>query len=157
MVLFSSVAQSCPTLWDPMDRSTPGLPVHHQLQEFTQPHLYWAGDAIKPSHPLLSPPLAFNHSQHQGLFQWVSSSHQGGKEIKSVNPKGNQHWILIGGTDEAEAEAPILWPPDAKSWFTEFALPLLFYILSFSHVFFMLNVYLIYLFLSFIFKSWSHL
>ena len=76
-VLFSSVAQSCPTPCDPMDCSAPGLPVHHQLPEFTQTHVHWVGDAIQPSHPLWSPsPPAFNLSQHQGLFKWVSSSHQ---------------------------------------------------------------------------------
>ena len=67
-VQFSSVAQSCPTLCDPMDCSMPGFPVHHQLLELTQTHVHWVGDAVQPSHPLLSPsPLAFNHSQHQGL------------------------------------------------------------------------------------------
>ena len=76
-VQFSSVAQSCPALCDPMDCSTPGLPVHHQLMEFTQAHIHWVSDAIEPSHPLSSPSLpTFNLSQHQGLFQWVSSSHQ---------------------------------------------------------------------------------
>ena len=66
---FSSVAQSCPTLFDPMNRSTPGLPVHHQLPEFTQTHVHRVGDAIQPSHPLLSPfPPAPNLSQHRGLF-----------------------------------------------------------------------------------------
>ena len=66
----SSVAQSCPTLCDPMNRSTPGLPVHHQLPEFTQTHVNRVGDAIQPSHPLSSPsPPAPNPSQHQGLFQ----------------------------------------------------------------------------------------
>ena len=65
-----SVAQSCPTLCDPMNRSTPGLPVHHQLPEFAQTHVHQVGDAIRSSHPLLSPsPPAFNLSQHQGLFQ----------------------------------------------------------------------------------------
>ena len=75
-VQFSSVAQSCLTLWDPMDCSAPGLPVHHQLPEFTQTHVHWVSDAIQPSYPLssLSPP-AFNLSQHQGLFKWVSSLH----------------------------------------------------------------------------------
>ena len=67
---FSSVAQSCPTLCDPMNRSTPGLPVHHQLPESTQTHVHRVGDAIQPSHPLSSPsPPAPNPSQHQGLFQ----------------------------------------------------------------------------------------
>ena len=60
-------------LCDPMNDSTPGLPVHHQLPEFTQTHVHWVGDAIQPSHPLSSPsPSAFNHSQHQGFFKWVS-------------------------------------------------------------------------------------
>ena len=68
-VQFSSVAQSCPTLCDPMNRSTPGLPVHHQLPEFTQTHVHRVGDAIQPSHPLSSPSLpAPNPSQHQSLF-----------------------------------------------------------------------------------------
>ena len=68
-VQFSSVAQSCPTLCDPMTRSTPGLPVHHQLLEFTQTHVHQVGDAIQPSYPLLSPsPPAPNPSQHQSLF-----------------------------------------------------------------------------------------
>ena len=78
-----SVAQSCPTLCNPMNRSMPGLPVHHQLPEFTQTHVHWVGDAIKPSHPLLSPsPPAPNPSQHQGLFQWLSSSHQVAKILE---------------------------------------------------------------------------
>ena len=67
---FSSVSQSCLTLCDPMNRSTPGLPVQYQLPEFTQTHAHRVSDAIQPSHPLLSPsPLAPNPSQHQGLFQ----------------------------------------------------------------------------------------
>ena len=78
-VQFSLVAQSCPTLCDPMDC----LPVHHQLQEFTQTYVHWVSDAIQPSHPLSSPsPPAFNLSQHQGLFQWVSSSHQVAKVLE---------------------------------------------------------------------------
>ena len=69
-VEFGSVAHSCLTLCDPMDRSTPGLPVHHQLPEFTQTHVHRVGDTIQPSHPLLSPsPPALNFSQHQGLFK----------------------------------------------------------------------------------------
>ena len=80
---FSSVAQSSPTLWDPMNRSTPGLPVHHQLLEFTQTHVHRVGDAIQPSHPLSSPsPPAPNPSQHQGLFQWVNSSHEVAKVLE---------------------------------------------------------------------------
>ena len=72
-----SSVQSCPTLCNPMNHSTPGLPVHHQLLEFTQTHVHRVGDAIQPSHPLSSPfPPAPNPSQHQGLFQWVNSSHE---------------------------------------------------------------------------------
>ena len=74
---FSSVAQLCATLCDPMNCSTPGLPVHHRLPEFIQTHIYWVSDAVQPSHPLSSPsPPALNPSQHQSLFQWVNSSHE---------------------------------------------------------------------------------
>ena len=83
VALCCSVAQLCPTLCDPMDSSTPCLPVHHQLPELTQTHVHQVGDAIQPSCPLLSPsPPAFNLSQHQGLFQWVSSSHQVAKVLE---------------------------------------------------------------------------
>ena len=83
MFQFSSVIQSCPTLCDPMNRSTPGLPVHHQLPEFTQIHVHQVSDAIQPSHPLLSPsPPAPNPSEHQGLFQWVNSSHEVAKVLE---------------------------------------------------------------------------
>ena len=76
-VQFSSVTQSCPTLCDPMNCSTPALPVHHQLPEFTQTHVHWVSDSIQPSHPMSSPfPPARNPSQHQSLFQWVNSSHE---------------------------------------------------------------------------------
>ena len=85
-VQFSSVAQLCPTLCDPVNRSTPGLPVHHQLPEFTQTHVMsWhrVGDAIQPSHPLSSPsPPAPNPSQHQSLFQRVNSSHEVAKVLE---------------------------------------------------------------------------
>ena len=82
-VQFSSVTQSCSTLCNPIDCSTPGLPVHHQFPELTQTHVHWVGDAIQPSHPLSSPsPPTFNLSQHQGLFQWVSSSHQVAKVLE---------------------------------------------------------------------------
>ena len=82
-IQFSSVAQSCPTPWDPTDCSMPGLPVHHQLPEFTQTHVHWVGDAIQPFHPLSSPsPLAFNLSQPQGLFRWISSLHQVAKVLE---------------------------------------------------------------------------
>ena len=97
---FSSVAQSCPTLCDPMDCSTPGLPAHHQLLEFTQTHVSWVSDAIQPSHPLSSPSSpTFNLSQHQGLFQWVSSSHQVNKVFSaSVLPMNIQDWFPLGWT-----------------------------------------------------------
>ena len=103
-VQFSSVAQSCPTLCDTMNHSMPGLPVHHQPPEFTQTHVQWVGDAIQPSPPLSSPsPPAFNLSQHQGLFQWVSSWHQVAKVIgvsasTSVLPVNTQDWSPLEWT-----------------------------------------------------------
>ena len=82
-VQFSSVTQLCLILCDPMNCSMPGLPVHHQLSEFTQTHVHWVGDAIQPFHPLSSPsPPAFNHFQHHGLFKWVSSLHQVAKVLE---------------------------------------------------------------------------
>ena len=82
-IQFSSVAQSRLTLCDPMNRSTPGLHVHHWLLEFTQTHVHWVSDAIQASHPLLSPPPpAPNPSQHQSLFQWVNSSHDVAKVLE---------------------------------------------------------------------------
>ena len=82
-VQIRSVAQSCLTLCDPMNHSTPGLPVHHQLPEFTQTQVHQVTDAIQPSHPLLSPsPPAPNPSQHQSLFQWVNSSHEVAKVLE---------------------------------------------------------------------------
>ena len=76
-VQFSSVTQSCPTLCDPMNRSMPGLPVHHQLLEFTQTHVHLVNDAVQPSHPLSSPsPPVPNPSKHQSLFQWVNALHE---------------------------------------------------------------------------------
>ena len=103
-VQFSSVAQLCPTLCDPMYRSTPGLPVHHQLPEFTQTHIHQVRDAIQPSHPLSPPsPPAHNPSQHQSLFQWINSSHEVAKVLEfqllaSVLPKNTQGW------------SPLEWP-----------------------------------------------
>ena len=77
------VTQSCPTLCDPMNRSTPGLPVHHQLPKFTQTHVHRVSDAIQASHPLSSPsPPAPNPSQHQSLFQCVNSSHEVAKVLE---------------------------------------------------------------------------
>ena len=97
-VQFSSAAQSCPILWDPMSCITPGLPVHPQLPESTQIHVHQVDDTIQPSHPLSFPsPPAFNLSQHQGLFQWVSSSHQVAKVLEfqsHINPS-NEHTGLI--------------------------------------------------------------
>ena len=83
LLQFSSVAWSHLTLCDPMDCSTPGFPVHHQLLELAQTHVHWVGDAIQPSYPLLSPsPPSFSLSQHQGLFQWASSLHQMAKVLE---------------------------------------------------------------------------
>ena len=82
-VQFSSVTQSCSTLWDPTNHSMPGLPVYHQLLESTQTYVHWVGDAVQQSHPLSSPsPPALNPSQHKGLFKWVSSSHQVAKVLE---------------------------------------------------------------------------
>ena len=90
---FSSVAQSCLTLCNPMNCSILGLLVHHQLLESTQTHVHWVGDAIQPSHPLLSPsPPAFNLSQHQGLFQRVSSSHQVAKVLEFQLQHQSHQW-----------------------------------------------------------------
>ena len=91
---FSSVAQSCPTLCNPMDCSTPGFPVHHQLLELAQTHVHRVCDAIQPSHPLSFPsPPAFNLSQHQGLFQWVSSLHQVAKVLEFQLQHQSFQWI----------------------------------------------------------------
>ena len=87
--------QSCPTLCNPMNRSTAGLPVHHQLLEFTQTHVHRVRDAIQPSHPLSSPSLpALNPSQHQGLCQWVSSSHQVAKVFEFQLQHQSFQWTL---------------------------------------------------------------
>ena len=99
---FSSV-QSCPTLCDPMDCSRPGLPVHHQFLEFTQTHVHWVGDATQPSQPLSSPsPPAFNLSQHQGLFQWVSSLHRAAKalvfQVQHHSFQWTFQWFPVGWT-----------------------------------------------------------
>ena len=92
---FSSVTLSCPTLWNPMDCSTPGLPVYHQLLELAQTHVHWVSDAIQLSHPLSSPsPPVFNLSQHQGLFQWVSSLHQVAKILEFQLQHQAFQWIF---------------------------------------------------------------
>ena len=96
---FSSVAQSCLTFCDPMDCSTPGLPVQHQLPEFTQTHVHWVGDAT--NHLILSSPCppAFNLSQHQGLFQRLSSSQSIGASASAlVLPMNIQDWSPLGWT-----------------------------------------------------------
>ena len=102
-VQFSSVAQSCPILCDPMNRSTPGLPVHHQLPEFNETHVHRVSDAIQPSHPLASPsPPAPNPSQHQSLFQWVNSLYVVAKELEfqlqHQSFQWTQDWSSLGWT-----------------------------------------------------------
>ena len=100
-VQFSSVTQSCLTLCDPLNRSTPGLPVHHQLPEFTQTHVHRVNDAIQPSHPLSSPsPSALNPSQHQSLFQWVNSLH----EVAKVLEFQLQHHLTMNTQDWSPSE-----------------------------------------------------
>ena len=104
LVQFSSVAQSCLTLCDLMDGSTPGLPVHHQLPELAQTHVHWVGDATQPSHPLSTPfPPAFNLSQHQGIFLMSQFFTLGGQSIgasasASVLPMNIQDWFPLGLT-----------------------------------------------------------
>ena len=94
-VQFSSVTQSCLTFCDPMNCSTPGLPVHHQIWEFTQTHVHWVGDAIQPSHPLSSPsPPTFNLFQCQGHFQWVSSLRQVAKVLEFQLQHQSFQWIF---------------------------------------------------------------
>ena len=92
-----SVAQSCLTLCNPMNCSMPGFAVLHHFPELAQTHVHWVGDAIQPSHPLLSPsPPAFNLSQHQGLFQWVSPSHQVPKVWEIQLHHQSFQWIIQG-------------------------------------------------------------
>ena len=117
-ICISSVTQLCPTLCNPMDSSTPGLPVHHQPPELTQTDIHWVSDAIQPSHPLSSPfPPAFSVSQHQGLFQWVSSLHQVAKvwefqlqHVLSMNikviPLGWTGLISCSPRDSQEPSSP---------------------------------------------------
>ena len=93
--IISSVTQSCLTLCNPMDCSTPGLPVYHQLPEFTQTHVHWVGDASQLTHPLSSTsPPAFNLSQHQDFFQGVSSSHQVAKVLELQLQHQSFQWIF---------------------------------------------------------------
>ena len=102
IIQFSSVVQSCLTLCDPMDCSMPVFTVHYQLLELAQVHVHQVGDTIQPSHPLLSlSPPAFNLSQHQGLFQWVSSSHQVARvlelqlQLQSFHPRDRFHLTAV--------------------------------------------------------------
>ena len=102
-VQFSSATQSCPTLCAPMNCSMPGLPVHHPLPESTQTHVRWVSDAIQPSHPLSSTsPPALNLSQHQGLFQWVSSLHEVAKvlefQLQHQSFQWTPDWSPLGWT-----------------------------------------------------------
>ena len=95
LIQFSSAAQSCPSLYYPMDWNRQGFPVQHKLPELAQTHVHQVGDAIQPSHPLLSPsPPAFYITKHQGLFQWVSSSHQVAKELGFQLQQKSFQWIL---------------------------------------------------------------
>ena len=101
----SSVALSCLTLCDPMDCSSPDFPVHHELPELTQAHVHWVSDVIHPSHPLSSPsPAAFNQSQYQGLFKWVSYPHQVAKVLEfqfqhqsfqTTGGKNSNCWLIL--------------------------------------------------------------
>ena len=114
---FSSVAQLCPTLCHPMGYSTSGFPVHHQLPVLTQTHVHRVGDAIQPSHPLSSPSPAFNLSQHQGLFKWLSSSHQMTKVLEFQLQHQSFQWLIsfkidwfdllaVQGTSQESSPAP---------------------------------------------------
>ena len=122
---------------DPIDCSTPGLPVHHQLPEFTQTHVHWVGDAIQPSHPLSSPSLpAFKLSQHQGLnFQMSQFFTSGGQRTgvsasASVLPVNIQHWFPLGWTGDSLLEIKprldfwVMWP--LAHFFTSVCLGLIF-------------------------------
>ena len=89
------VAKLCPTLCDPMDWGRQDFPALHYLPEFAQTHVHWVGDAIQPSHPQLPPsPLVLNFSQHWGLFQWVSSSHQVAKVLQIHLQHQSFQWIF---------------------------------------------------------------
>ena len=138
--MFNSVAQSCPTLCDPMNRSTPGRPVHHQLPEFTQTHVHWVGDALQLSHPLSShSPPALNLSQHQGLSKWVSSSHQVAKVLEfhfNISPY-NKHPGLISfrmdWLDLIAVQGTLKSLPQHHSSKASIILRLAFFIVQLSH------------------------
>ena len=117
--LFSSVLRSCLPLCDPMNRSTPGLPVHHQLPESTQTQVHRVSDAIQPSHPLSSPsPPVPNPSQYQGLFQWVNSSHEVAKVLEFQLQHQSFQWTprtdllqngLVGSPCRQGTLLPMIW------------------------------------------------
>ena len=92
--VISSVAQSCLILCDSMNCSTPGIPVHYQLPELAQTHVHQVSDTIQPSHPLSSPSSTFSLSQQQGLFQWVSSSHQVARVLEFQLQHQSFQWIF---------------------------------------------------------------
>ena len=111
-VCCCSVAQSCLTLWDAMDCSTPGFPVLHYLQEFAQTHVHWVSDAIQPSYPLSPPsPPALNLFPHQGLFQWLGSSHQGAKVLEFQLQHQAFQWIFRADFSEDQ----LVWSPCCSS------------------------------------------
>ena len=124
---FSSVqfsCQLCPNLCDCMDHSMPGLPVHHQIPEYTKTQVHWAGDATQWSHPLLSPShTAFNLSQHQGLFKWVRSSHQVAKLLKFQLQHKSFQWVFrtdlfedgLVGSPFSQKDFQEFYPKDFKS------------------------------------------
>ena len=94
-IWFSTVPRSCPTLWDPMNHSTPHLPVLHQLQEITQTHVHRVSDAIQPSHPLSSPsPPVPKPPKHQRFFQWANSSHEVAKVLEFQLQHQSFQWIF---------------------------------------------------------------
>ena len=120
-IQFSSVAQSCPTLCDPMNCSAPSLPVHHQIPESTQTQVHWVGDAIQPSYPLLCPsPPSLNLSQHQGLFQWVSSSHEVAKVLEFQLQHQSFQWTprtdLLSVITSNFLRNEIEWNSDQRFW-----------------------------------------
>ena len=130
---YSSVTQSCPTLCNPMDCSTPGFPVHHQLLELALNHVHKDGDAIQPSHPLSSPSApAFNLSQHQGLYQWVSSSHQVTKVFLEFQLQ-HQSFQWIFRTDDLAVQRTLKSLPQHHSWKASILLHSAFFIVQLSH------------------------
>ena len=117
LIQFSSVVQSYPTLCDPMDCTTPGLPVHHKLLELAQTHVHQVGDAIQPSHPQSSPsPPAINLSQHQGVFQWVSSLHQVAKVLEFQHQSFQTIFRVEAQTYQKERPVqPLVWQRQRKT------------------------------------------